>query len=234
MNAAHLTWRTLSDGDDCFEAFVLEPTEPRLLVLFAVGTGGDPERHLPLLQRLAAHGCLVVAPRFERMTSLAPSADALEMRGRRLLIAFRYVEQPHLPAAGIGHSIGATMLLMLAGAVASTMAAETIRIPSERRLARLALMAPATDFFRAPGALRAVTASIIAWAGTGDEITPPGTARMLESALQGIASVEVRIVANAGHFSFMDAPPPLAAEPLSDRRAVLDRIAEDIASFVTD
>jgi fermentation-respiration switch protein FrsA (DUF1100 family) len=122
---------------------------------------------------------------------------------------------------------------MLAGAVASTMAREAVRVPLDQRLERLALMAPATDFFRVPGALEGITASVAAWAGTRDEITPPRMVQMLENALYGIAPVEVRIVADAGHFSFMNMPPPHAAQTLPHRDAVLECLAEEVAGFIT-
>ena len=233
MNAALPTKCALDDEGSRFEVLVLKPAEPRVSVLFAVGAGGDPGRHLPLLRALAAHGCAVVAPRFEQLISPAPDADVLEMRARRLQLAFNELAQPHLPAAGVGHSIGTTILLMLAGAAATTTARETVRVPLERRLKRLALMAPATDFFSAPGALLGVTASIGAWAGTRDEITPPGMAQMLENALLGIVPVKVRIIADAGHFSFMNEPPPQAMEPLPDRDSALKHLAEEVAEFIT-
>jgi fermentation-respiration switch protein FrsA (DUF1100 family) len=113
------------------------------------------------------------------------------------------------------------------------MAREAVRVPLDQRLERLALMAPATDFFRVPGALEGITASAAAWAGTRDEITPPRMVQMLENALYGIAPVEVRIVADAGHFSFMNMPPPHAAQTLPHRDAILERLAEEVAGFIT-
>ena len=233
MNATRLTKYALDDGESAFEALVLEPAEPCISVLFAVGSGGDPERHLPLLQVLAAHGCTVIAPCFARLTSPAPSADVLEMRARRTHLAIKRLAPLHLPLAGVGHSIGAALLLMLAGAAASTMARESVRVSPEQHLKRLALLAPATDFFRAPGALRGITAPITAWAGTKDDVTPPEMAHMLVGALHGIVPIEVRIVADAGHFSFVNMPPPQAVEPLADREAVLEHLAEEVADFIT-
>ena len=232
MTAVCLSRHVLNDAGAPFEMLVLRPTEARAVVLFAVGAGGDPDRHLPLLHSVAARGCMIAAPRRERLASLTPNADELARRARRLQLAFDEMAQPCLPGAGMGHSLGAALLLMLAGAEASTFAGEAVRVPPERRLRRLALMAPATDFFRTPGALQGVAASIVAWTGARDEITPPGTAQLLEAALRGIAPVEVRIATDAGHFSFMNAPPPHATEPLAHRDFFLGRLAEDVASFI--
>lgn len=61
--------QTLVDGAGSFDVTVLEGGSRSLVVLFAVGGGGNPERHLPLLSTLAASGYTVVAPHFERLTS---------------------------------------------------------------------------------------------------------------------------------------------------------------------
>jgi len=125
-------------------------------------------------------------------------------------------------------------LLVLAGVEAFTLAGESVQVPPERRLDRLALMAPATDFFRTPGSLQDVRTPIAVWAGTRDEVTPAATAEWLKETLRGTVPVDVRIVADAGHFSFMSTPPPHATEPLVDRDAFLDRLAQDIVRFVTN
>jgi hypothetical protein len=85
------------------------------------------------------------------------------------------------------------------------------------RSSPLALLAPATDFFRGPGALDAVHLHILAWAGQRDAITPPSQVEFLKDALAGRGPVQVRAIEDAGHFSFMDVLPPQAAESLPDR-----------------
>ena len=225
--------RVLSFKGDHFEVLAGKHAEPRAVVVFAAGAGGDPDRHLPLLRSLAAQGCTIVAPRFERLASMTPDADELVIRARRLQRAFDEVAQPGIPGVGVGHSIGAMLLLMLAGAEAATRAGQTIRGLSEPRLDRLALMAPATDFFKASGALRGVTASLAVWAGGKDDITPPGTARLLTTALHGVVPIELHVIAGAGHFSFMNDPPPHATKPLTDRTSFLEQLAQDIGSFAT-
>jgi len=57
---------TLTDGAESFAVTVLEAATPVRTVLFAVGAGGDPKRHLPLLTSLAERNCTVVAPHFEQ------------------------------------------------------------------------------------------------------------------------------------------------------------------------
>ena len=234
MGTAHrVSRRALNDAAGSFDVTVLEATEPARVVLFSVGGGGDPERHLPLLTSLADQGCTVAAPHFERMVSPVPTQDDLVLRVRRLQLALDHVMRPGMSAAGVGHSIGSTMLLVLAGAAAWTRAAQRVYVAPDPRLDRLALLAPATDFFRAPGALDGVGVPVCAWAGTKDEMTPPAQAAFLKEEIGARLPVEVHLVEGAGHFSFMNSPPPQTAEPLPDRDAFLAGLANQICRFVT-
>jgi hypothetical protein len=72
----------------------------------------------------------------------------------------------------------------------------------------------------------------MAWAGGQDVVTPPAQAQTLAKGLAGRAPFELRLAEQAGHFSFMDQPPPGSVEPLGDRAGFLRRLAEDIGDFV--
>lgn len=232
--ALRVSRRVLNDADEPFDVTILEAAKPSRVVLFSVGGGGNPERHLPLLTSLADHGCAVAAPHFARLMSPIPAQSDLVLRVRRLRLALDHVMCPGMSAAGVGHSIGSTMLLVLAGAEAWTRAAQRVAVAPDPRLDRLALLAPATDFFRAPGALNGVSVPVCAWAGTKDEMTPPAQAAFLKEEIGGRVSVDVHIVEGAGHFSFMNAPPPQTAEPLLDRDVFLARLGDQVCRFVTD
>jgi len=225
--------RSLQDGSEIFDVTVLEATIPVRIVLFAVGGGGNPERHLPLLACLAASGCTVIAPHFERLKSPRVTDQDLWLRGRRLNLALDSIAPPDIQVTGLGHSIGATMLLALAGGQVWMHEGPHLSFVSVRRFARLALLAPATGFFQAPNALNAVDTPILAWAGTNDTITPPGQAEYLKQALGARLPVEVRVVEGAGHFSFMNSPPPDTVEPLTNREDFLANLANELRSFVT-
>jgi pimeloyl-ACP methyl ester carboxylesterase len=222
----------MHDDTALFDVTVLEVERPSRVVLFAVGGGGNPERHGPLLAALTERGCKVAAPHFERMVSPMLTDTDLLLRARRLKLALDAVAVVGVPTVGVGHSIGAAMLLALAGARMWTGPCGPLPITPDARIERLALMAPATGFFQAQGALDAVRVPILAWAGTKDVITPPSQAELLRDNLANRLSVEIRVVEGAGHFSFMNAPPPGAAEPLSDRDGFLATLARELGDFI--
>lgn len=223
---------TMHDADGAFDITVFEVEQASRVVLFAVGGGGNPERHGPLLAALAERGYSVIAPHFERMVSPIPTAHDLLLRARRLKLGLDAVARPGVPAVGVGHSIGAATLLALAGGQLWTLPTQPLPIAPDARIARLALMTPATGFFRAPGALDDVHVPILVWAGSEDAITPHTHAELLRDALEGRASVEVRLVKGAGHFSFMNVLPPQVTDPLPDRQAFLLNLAKEMAEFV--
>jgi pimeloyl-ACP methyl ester carboxylesterase len=223
---------SVSDGADAFDVALFEAAAPSAVVLFAVGGGGDPERHLPLLTALHESGCTVVAPYFDRLVTPIPTEAALLMRARRLRLALAQIAQPGVPTTGVGHSIGATMLLALAGGQAWTRDRTRLDIALEPRLARLVLMAPATDFFRAPGALEAVGLPIQVWAAAKDLITPPAQAEFLRQALADRVAVDLHVVEDADHFSFMNVRPPQTSESLPNREAFLAELTAKVIRFV--
>jgi pimeloyl-ACP methyl ester carboxylesterase len=224
--------RQLLDGDQSFDVTVLEPLGAGHVVLFGVGRGGNPDRHLPLLEALADRGCVVLAPHFERLSSAFPSDEDLLLRARRLRLALDAWGPRDVPVAGVGHSLGATMLVALAGAELWTVERQRVPVARLERVDRLVLMTPPTGFFRAPGALDEVSVPILAWAGTNDLIVTPEQVQFLARALSPRVPVEVRLVEGAGHFSFMNEPPPQTTDTLPDREAFLSELAEQIGRFV--
>lgn len=222
----------LLEDDGGFDVTVLEPRTPARSLVFAAGRGGHPGRHAGLLQAFADRGFRVVAPHFDMLATPVPAREALEERGRRLAAAVARLCPPDAPLCGAGHSLGATLLLALAGARATTLAGETLDLPLPRAFHRLALFAPPTDFFRRPDALAAVTVPIQLWAGGQDRVTPPAQARFLAEALRTRAPVDLRLIAAAGHFSFMDDLPPNGADPHPDRPGFLRDLAGEAGRFL--
>jgi hypothetical protein len=73
----------------------------------------------------------------------------MQSRARSLESAIRSFAREGLPIAGIGHSIGATMLLVMAGGHAQTLAGQKVSMAPKINFDRLVLFTPAMDFFRA-------------------------------------------------------------------------------------
>lgn len=137
---------TLADGPESFEVTVLESEFGSTVVLFAVGAGGNPERHLPLLTSLVEAGYTVVAPHFERLISSTPTESEFHLWARRLTLALNSVAQPGFKVVGLGHSMGAAALLALAGGQVWLGVEHPIEIEPDKRLERLVLLTPPTGF----------------------------------------------------------------------------------------
>ena len=203
------------------------------IVLFAAGRGGHPARHLPFLTALAERGSTIIAPHFDMLKTTVPEKAELDERIETLedVIASHAGDTPQL--VGIGHSIGAVVLLAAAGAKGRTRAGDLFGAQQPVQFARLALFAPPTGFFRPPGALEDVDTPMDIWVGAKDTITPPEQALFLKSALDGKPPVNVHIDPDAGHFTFMNELPPGVIDPHLDRSAYLTTLAEQITQLIT-
>ena len=128
MNAeCHSDVHQIRVGAEAFNVTVVEAQQSsKRLVLFAVGRGGNPERHLPLLRSVAARGCTVIAPHFDLLTSMVPTKEELDKRVRRLEASAEQCFKADLPIVGVGHSIGSVTLLALARGEAQTLAGDTV------------------------------------------------------------------------------------------------------------
>ena len=132
---------------------------------------------------------------------------------------------------GVGHSIGATLLLALAGGRMWMKEGECLPIPRDERIKKLALFTPPLGFFQAPGALGSVPIPIQAWAGTLDALTPPTQGEILKRGLPAEAPLKLHLIEGAGHFSFMNSLPPHVSDSMPNREAFLADLAKDICSF---
>lgn len=215
-----------------FEALLLKAPSPSQAVLFAAGSGGNPERHLPLLNLLVERGCTIIAPYFERIVSPRPGSEELQLRVDCLLGALNIIGESNLPIVGIGHSIGASLLLGIAGGQMWMQEGQLFPIVHDERIKKLILFTPPTGFFQAPNALGKVQASVQAWAGSLDTITPPHQIEALREALSPELNCEIHTVEGAGHFSFMNTLPPNIIDPMKDRDMFLTDLGVAVCNFV--
>lgn len=220
----------LKDGGDDFAVSIFQGKEPLRTVLFAVGAGGNPSRHAPLLNMLAEQGCTVIAPHFERMANHLVSAAELAVRIRRIRLALDYASRTQRPIYGVGHSIGSAMLIGLAGGQMWMRDGKRLDFEADKRIERMVVFTPAMDFFAVPGALDEVRIPMQAWAGSLDTITPPAQAVFLKSMLGSL--VDARYIESAGHFSFMNELPPNVVDTVDERELFLDQLHLEVSRFL--
>ncbi|MDD7911320.1 hypothetical protein PUV47_15425 [Pseudovibrio exalbescens] len=223
---------SITSCSEAWEVMVLEPQTPKRLVIFAAGRGGDPERHRPLLTALAGKGAIVLAPHFDLMVSPVPSDHDLRERAEIIRDALSKLCDTNLPLVGVGHSIGTTILLLLSGAHAMLSSGDKVVLRRTLDFERLVLMTPPTDFFGIPGALDQVSVPIQTWAGTEDEVTGVDQAERIRDLLVPRVPVDLRIVEGAGHFTFMDAPPPYVRDSYPNRGAFSTRLAKEVGAYL--
>ena len=142
---------------------LLTSDDPRGILLFAPGAGGDPTRYEHLLATANAAGFIVTAPAHDLTETF--SEDVVRERVAALGAPLAGLGRPDLPVVAAGHSLGGCAALCLAGARPRNRAGETFEVPSEPRVSRVVVLAPATGWFGAEDALDDVTAPITAFVG---------------------------------------------------------------------
>jgi predicted dienelactone hydrolase len=218
------------------------------LVVISHGTGSWNLPHRRLAAHLARNGFVVALPvhpgdnREDRSLTDAPAN--LFARPRHLGAVIDHVlADPELGGAllpgrvaVIGHSMGGCTALALAGAIPTTLPREepegvprALAVASDPRVAALVLLAPATAWFRERGALDAVAVPVLMMSGDRDEITTPWHAEVVENGLTAAAPLEHRVIAGAGHYSFLSPYPPEMIGP--DFPASLDPDGFDRPAF---
>lgn len=207
---------------------VLEAAHPRGIALFASGAGGDPRRYGTLLEALADRGLTVLAPAAPRLDARTVTADQVRERAAGLTSALSEYADERLPVTVVGHSIGGTATLCLAGARPwDRDADQPFSVPTEARVARTVLLAPSLGWFGAPGALAHVRVPIDALAGARDVVTPAASTAVLRSAP---SPVRIHVYEDVGHFDFMsELPPGKAPTPGLDHAAFLAEMAARVA-----
>ncbi|QXV66878.1 alpha/beta hydrolase [Mucilaginibacter sp. 21P] len=216
-----------------FSITVLEATKPKSLVVFAAGRGGSPARHLPLLGAIADQGCTVIAPHFDLIPGHTPTKEQLDSRIRKLeIVLTKYLTPAAIPIIGIGHSIGATLLLALAGVKAMTFSGDLVETNFKSQFNGLVLLAPAVDFYLHPGALNTLNTGVYLRTGAKDTVTPPERTILFKNMLEEKHEVRFILDENAGHFSYMDQLPPNVEDIQPEREIFLSALASDVTEYI--
>jgi predicted dienelactone hydrolase len=227
------------------------------LVLISHGSGGSPLLYRTLALYLARNGFVVGMPKHPfnnwRDNSLEGQADNLANRPRHIQRAIDwFFDERHAFTleenfASIGHSMGGCTALTMAGGVPTsketTGQMRKIEVEHDSRLKALVLLAPATTWFGAEGALSKVDAPILMYIGDRDERTPYNPhARVVLDGLPDKTKILCKIVEKAGHFSFLSPFPkrmvrefyPASQDlPGFDRLRFLDELNAEVLDFLS-
>jgi predicted dienelactone hydrolase len=195
---------------------------PSPVVVISHGSGGAPLTHRGLALHLARAGFVVLAPEHagnnRNDNSRANTAAILEQRPRDLHAALAWVSSSDglgsaadLRRVGVvGHSLGGYTALALAGGRPRSFAHEAldavarpVQVLPDPRVAAVVLLAPATPWFMAEGALDEVRTPILMFTGELDRQTPAEHRELIEARLAARGLLDWRAVNGAGHYSFL-------------------------------
>ena len=209
---------------------VAEGSHP--LVAISHGSKSTPLVQRTLAMHLARNGFVVVVPEHERDnrndSSAFGTAALLGERPRQLRRAIDWAFADDALAARlrpdvvgvVGHSMGGYTGLALAGGRPTAFANETpdgtapaIEVEPEPRMRALVLLAPATPWYLAPGALRDVRVPILMLTGQRDTLAPAWMADLVTAGVPEPSAVRHHVVPNAGHFAFLSPFPPAMVRP---------------------
>jgi predicted dienelactone hydrolase len=214
-------------GPYVFDAAPDAPLAPGRFPLCVVshGGGGSHLLYRSIAGHLAAHGYIVVSPehagdnRNDRSLSNTDAA-AIARPGQTsraidavLADAFFRAAADADRIAMLGHSMGGYTALALVGGHPWSRSGATLPVVADARIRAAVLLAPATDWFMAPGALDDVHAPLLALAGEHDPITPADSIRRVLSHLPASTPLEFSVVPGAGHFSFLTPFPAALQRP---------------------
>jgi predicted dienelactone hydrolase len=238
------------------------PPEGNGLPLVAVshGTGGSPWVYRDLAAHLARAGFAVLLlehPGNSRNdNSLANSITNLENRPRHLSMAIdaAFADSllgPRLSRPGvavIGHSLGGYTALAVAGGRPYAFPHESpteescpIAVTPDSRVRAIVLLAPASVWFAADGALDAVDVPILMRTGEKDEHTPAFHAEIVKRGVRDPNRVDHAVVRGGGHFAFLTPFPaemvspgfPPSQDPAGfDRAAFLPGLYAEVLTFL--
>jgi predicted dienelactone hydrolase len=199
------------------------------LILISHGTGGSPLVYRGLARFLARAGYIVAAPEHPRNNrnnnELGGTAEILASRPRHVRLAVdatlaEFADFTTGQVAAIGHSLGGYTALAMAGGRPKCFAWETrdrvereVEVEADERVNALVLLAPATVWYREPGALSSLRVPILMLTSEKDYLTPALHGEIVLGGVGDPSLVDHRVIANAGHFAFTSPFPELMVTP---------------------
>jgi predicted dienelactone hydrolase len=231
------------------------------VVVISHGNGSTSWVFRDLAKHLAKVGFVVALPEHpgnnRRDNSLAGTVQNLENRPRHIsavidAVASDPVLSGHIAPANvgiIGHSIGAYTALAVAGGKPWSAPHEIkdrksrpVPVVSDKRVRSLVLLNPATFWF-IPETLKEVQIPVLILTGEEDQITPPALAQTVIDGVFDRMLVRDKVIAGAGHFSFLSKFPsemirpdfpPSQDPPGFNREEFQPSLFADIGGFLGD
>ena len=248
---------TSNIGPYSFAATLDAPVAPgrHPLCLISHGGGGSHLLYRSIASHLAERGWIVVCPEhpFDNRNdrSRVNTDEAARDRPWHLVhtidaLLAHETWGAHIDAQRIGvagHSMGGFAALALAGAQPWSMARMPLDTVSDARIRTAVLLAPAIEWFRAPGALDGVRIPLLAMVGEHDPVTPAQRVQEVLEALPPSTPCTIEVVPGAGHFAFItpfpDALrrpdfPPSVDPPGFNREAFHQVLPSRIAQFLDE
>lgn len=193
--------------------------------LISHGAGGSHLLYRETATHLARSGWIVVCPEAPRDNrndnSISYTDEAVTNRCLQLSRTLDSIlAHPRFAAAAdprrvglVGHSLGGCAALALAGGQPWSLSRTPIPVQADPRFKAAVLMAPASAYYRGPGALDKVAIPLLVLAGEKDDITPAEAIRQDLQPLAAAGTCEFVVVKNAGHFSFLSPFPEMLRGP---------------------
>jgi predicted dienelactone hydrolase len=195
------------------------------LVVLSHGGGSTFLVYRTLAAHLAEHGYVVVMPEHygdnRNNRSWDHTVDNLECRPRHVRLSIDAVAadpffKDHVDTSNLallGHSMGGYTSLAVAGGQPYWSPDRAITVTRDARVKALVLLAPATCWFVPNEALRGVKVPILMRTAELDEITYEWQAHLLLNGVADRQQVSWKVVANAGHYSFLSPFPTAMKNP---------------------
>jgi predicted dienelactone hydrolase len=143
----------------------------------------------------------------------------------------------------VGHSMGGFAALALGGGQPWSMQRVPLHTITDPRIRAAVLLAPAIEWFGAPGALDGVRIPLLTMVGEHDPVTPAERVQHVLRALPPTVPLTLEVVPGAGHFAFITPfPPPMRRPdfppstdpPGFDRDAFHEQLPQRLARFLEE
>ena len=237
--------------DVSIDADIMEGSFP--LVVISHGNGGSPLLYRTISTHLAKNGYVVAMLEHygnnRNDNYLENTTENLVTRPRHVILTIDDVLSDGRfgksilkeSIAVIGHSMGGYTALALAGGVPRTREGLTIEVPSDPRIKVIVLLAPGTGWFIR--GLEKVTLPILLLTAEHDPVTPGWNTEVVLNWVPDRSKVTLRMIENAGHFSFLSPFPaamkspgfPPSTDPEGfDRELFHTQLPVDILDFLND